>query len=80
MDWIKFRGWLIALAVTSAIAFNTWTTAQVYDMRARVAVMERDVTANRDAVGMQTQETRDIQCSIRDVAVDVAYIRGQLEK
>ena len=80
MDWKKFRGWLLGFIVSSAIAFNAWTTAQVYEMRARVAVLERDVAANQKADVTQTQDTRDLQCSIREIAVDVAFIRGKLEK
>ncbi|HUX16974.1 MAG TPA: hypothetical protein VMW52_10915 [Phycisphaerae bacterium] len=79
MDWKKFRSWLLSFVVTSAVALNVWTTAQVYEMRARGAVLERDVLSNQTAVVAQDRDKRELQCAISAMAVDVAFIRGQME-
>lgn len=79
MTWKNLKTALVILAVTSAIAFNTWTTAQVYEMRVRVAVVERDVAASKTANTVQDTRALGTEGLVREIAVDVAYIRGQLE-
>ena len=79
MDWKKLKSSLVILAITLAVSFNAWTTAQVYEMRGRLAVVERDVSAAQTAIAAQDDRTAGMEGSIRDIAVNVAFIRGEME-